>query len=324
MDILYFVFVIAGFFAVVLFLEGIYLTWNAYLGPEARRIERRLQAISAGGNDIVQAPILKKRMLSDVPAIERLLLQIPRIHGLDRFLMQSGMELTVATVLGVALVLAFVAAAAARLFGLPLLLQLAAAALAVGVWGLHIQRRRIQRMQTVGRQLPDTLDLMARAMQAGHAFSSALRLVATEGPNPIAKEFQIAFDEVNFGIAVDTALAHLAQRVASSDLRFFVVAVLIQRETGGNLSEILFSIAGLIRDRQKLAGTVRVLSAEGRISAWILTLMPFGLAGVILLVNRQFISSLWTDPIGIRMVGFALGLMCIGVWWMWRLVKIRI
>ncbi len=103
-----------------------------------------------------------------------------------------------------------------------------------------------------------------------------------------------------------------------------MIAVVIQRETGGNLAEILTSIAALIRERQKLVGSIRVLSAEGRISAWILTLLPFVLAAAISLVNREFISKLWTDPLGLRMVGIALGLMLLGVWWMWRLVKIRI
>ena len=324
MDPLYFAFVVLGFLAVVMFLEGLYLTWNAYLGPEARRIERRLRAISAGGNDIVAAPLIRKRMLSDVPAIERVLLQLPRIHALDRFLVQSGMSLTVAGFLGIAATLALAGAIAAALAGLPLAVTAGAAAAPVALWVGYIQRRRLQRMRLIEKQLPDTLDLMARAMQAGHAFSSALRLVGTDGPQPIAQEFHTAFDEINFGIPAEKALTHLASRVVSSDLRFFVVAVLIQRETGGNLAEILIAIAALIRERQKLIGTVRVLSAEGRISAWILTILPFALAAVIALLNREFISRLWTDPIGLRMVGFALALMVLGIWWMWRLVKIRI
>jgi tight adherence protein B len=161
-------------------------------------------------------------------------------------------------------------------------------------------------------------------MQAGHAFSSALLIVGSEGSPPIRNEFQTTFDEINFGIATETALHHLTQRVASSDLRFFVVAVLIQLETGGNLTDILKSLAALIRDRQRIAGTVRVLTAEGRLSAWILGLLPFVLAAILSVVNHEFISKLWTEPLGIRMLQISLTLMVLGVWWMWRMVRVEI
>jgi len=324
MDPLYSLFVVLGFLAVVLLLEGLYLAWNAYSGPEARRIQRRLQVLSAGGSDIVAAPLIRKRLLSDVPAVERALLLLPRIHGLDRFLLQSGMTLTVAGFLAIAAAVALVGFVAAVMLGAPWWLGLTVAAVAAALWTGFVQRRRRQRMQRIGLQLPDALDLMARAMQAGHAFSSALRLVGTEGPQPIAGEFLAVFDEINFGIPLDKALGDLAVRVSTSDLRYFVVAVLIQRDTGGNLAEILGGIAALIRERQKLMGSIRVLSAEGRLSAWILSILPFALALVISFVNRDFIAKLWTDPLGIRLAGFALALMLIGIWWMWRMVKIRI
>jgi tight adherence protein B len=324
MDPLYSLFVVLGFLAVVLLLEGLYLAWNAYSGPEARRIQRRLQVLSAGGSDIVAAPLIRKRLLSDVPAVERALLLLPRVHVLDRFLLQSGMTLTVAGFLVIAAALALAGVVAAAMLGAPWWACLAAAALAVAVWTAWVQRSRRARMQRIGQQLPDALDLMARAMQAGHAFSSALRLVGTEGPQPIAGEFLSVFDEVNFGIPLEKALGDLAVRVSTGDLRYFVVAVLIQRDTGGNLAEILGGIAALIRERQKLMGSIRVLSAEGRLSAWILSILPFALALVISFVNRDFIAKLWTDPLGIRMAGVALTLMLIGIWWMWRMVKIRI
>jgi tight adherence protein B len=324
MDTLYLAFVLLGFFAVVMFLEGVYLAWNAYLGPEARRIERRLQAISAGSHNIVAAPLVRKRLLSEMPAVERFLLEVPRIHALDRFLMQSGMNLSVAEFLGIGAALGLAGAAVGVAAGMPVAVSTAIAVVLVLLWAGYIQRRRAGRLHQIEQQLPDTLDLMARAMQAGHAFSSALRLAGSEGPQPIAQEFQMVFDEINFGVPAETALGNLASRVASSDLRFFVVAVVIQRETGGNLAEILVAIAALIRERQKLLGTIRVLSAEGRVSAWILTILPFALGGVMLLINREFISKLWTDPLGVRMMGVVFVLMMLGVWWMWRLVKIRI
>lgn len=324
MDNLYYLFIILAFLATVLFVEGLYLAWNAYRGPEAKRIEARLQAISASGTAIEEAPLLRQRLMSDVPFFDRMLLNVPRIHALDRFVLQSGLPLTVGGVLGIGLGAATLGALAAALLGWAWYVALAVAAACAAAWAGMVQYYRARRLATLDRQLPETLDLMARAMQAGHAFSSALRLAGSEGVQPIAREFQMVFDEINFGMSVDQALGNLATRTSSRDLRFFVVAVLIQRESGGNLAEILTSIARLVRERQKLAGTVRVLSAEARLSAWILTLLPFGLGSVIVIINRAFISKLWTDPIGIRLSAAAMGLMVIGIFWMWRMVRFRV
>ena len=179
-------------------------------------------------------------------------------------------------------------------------------------------------MLAIELQLPDALDLMARAMLAGHAFPSGVQMVGNEMPEPVAGEFRIVFDEINFGISVQDALTNLATRVPSTDLRYFVISVLIQRETGGNLAELLSNISALIRARLKLLGAVRVLSAEGRLSALILTVLPFALAGVINFINPKFLSVLWTDPAGLKVSGGALFIMLLGIFWMWRIIKIRV
>ena len=140
---------------------------------------------------------------------------------------------------------------------------------------------------------------MTRALQAGHAFTSALKMAGEEMVDPVAGEFRTVHDEVNFGVSLEQALTHLSERVPLTDLRYFVVAVLIQRESGGNLTEILGNLSRLIRERLKLLAKIKVLSAENRMSAWILGLMPFFLAGVLYLANPKFMSPLWTDPIGI-------------------------
>jgi tight adherence protein B len=149
-------------------------------------------------------------------------------------------------------------------------------------------------------------------------------MVGTEGPEPIAQEFRTAFDEVNYGVPMQDALMNLALRVPVTDLRFFVIAATIQRETGGNLAELLDKLGALIRARFKLLGTIRVLSAEGKLSAWILSLLPFALVAVINLVNPQFMSVLWRDPAGIKLVIAGLAFMVVGIFWMWRIIKIRV
>ncbi len=187
-----------------------------------------------------------------------------------------------------------------------------------------VVRKRSKRLQKFAEQLPDALDLMARALRAGHAFPVALQMVGSEAMDPIASEFQVAFDEINYGVTVTDALTNLALRVPSMDLRYFVVSVLLQSETGGNLAELLASLAQLVRERFKLLGRVRVLSAEGRLSAYILVGLPFVTAAAIYMVNPGFLSVLWTDPLGLRLVGGALAMMLVGIFVMWRVVQIRV
>jgi tight adherence protein B len=319
LDYLYYVFVVLGFGAVFLFLEGLFLTWNSYRGAEALRMEKRLRAISAGaGGDA--GKLVKQRLLSDSPLLERLLLSIPRIHVLDRLLQQSGLGWSVARFIGLVLLAAVLGAQLASFLHILWLLGLLGGLLP---W-LYVRRQVHKRMLAIEQQLPEALDLMARAMLAGHAFPSALKMVGDEMPEPVSGEFRIVFDEINYGISVNDALNNLATRVPSTDVGYFVTSVLIQRETGGNLAELLGNLSALVRERLKLLGSVRVLSTEGRLSAQILTVLPFAVALVIHLLNPDFMRILWTDPVGIKMSAFALGMMFVGILWMWRIIKIRV
>jgi tight adherence protein B len=206
----------------------------------------------------------------------------------------------------------------------PLAAMIAAPVVAAAMPIVYVLRARRRRLAAIDRTLPDALELMARAMLAGHAFPSAIKMVADELPEPLSGEFAIVFAEINYGIPVQEALTNLTRRVPSGDLRYFVIAVMIQRETGGNLGELLQSIANLIRGRLKLQGTVRVLSAEGRLSAVILTVLPFVLALVIHLINPEFLSTLWTDPNGVFVIAAALGAMLFGIFWMRRVIHIHV
>jgi tight adherence protein B len=322
---LFYVFVLLAFVAVVLFLEGVYLTWNAYKGPEAKQIERRLRAMSAGGIEGKEASILKQRLLSEAPAIERLLLEIPRVHQLDKLLQQSGVKWSVAFLVGLTLgvgTAVFVLASFLPFlhWTFCLLLALGGATLPY----LYVMRKRHKRLQKIEQQLPDALDLISRALKAGHAFPAGLQMVGEETQEPIAGEFRITHDEVNFGVALPAALMNLATRVPSTDMRYFIIAVLIQRETGGNLTELLGNISNLIRERLKLLLKVRVLSAEGRMSAWILSILPFAVAGIINVLNPKFMAVLWTDPMGLKMIYAALTMMTLGILWMRKIIKIRV
>jgi tight adherence protein B len=322
---LFSVFILLAFIALVLLLEGLYLTWNAYRGPEAKKIERRLRAMSAGGSGGAEASILKQRLLSEAPALQRWVLGLPRIGELDKLLQQSGSTWSVTVFVVITLIVGI--GAFVLVSFVPLLHWAFCALAAVGAAALPlllILRKRHRRMQHIEQQLPDALDLISRALKAGHAFPSGLQMVSEEAKDPIAGEFRIVHDEVNFGVAVPTALMNLANRVPSTDMRYFIIAVLIQRETGGNLTELLGNISTLIRERLRLLGRVKVLSAEGRMSAWILCALPFVLAGVINLIHPKFMAVLWTDPMGLKMIYAALVMMVLGALWMRKIIRIRV
>lgn len=189
---------------------------------------------------------------------------------------------------------------------------------------IYLQRQRSRRLTRMEKQLPEALDLVTRALRAGHSFASGVQMIGEEMTDPIASEFRMVADEVNFGVSLQQALTNLSERVPLTDLRYFVVSVLIQRDSGGNLTEVLGNLSRLIRGRLKLLAQVRVLSSEGRLSAWILGLMPFALAALVNIFNPEFMAPLWTDPIGQTVLKYMLVLMLVGIVLLRKIVKIRV
>ncbi|WP_420474699.1 type II secretion system F family protein [Noviherbaspirillum sp. ST9] len=325
MDAFFVMFAIAVFIAVILLVEGLYNSWNSTRGPEARRIARRLHAVTHGGaNAEAEVSIRKQRSLSQNEALNKLLAGIPQASRLDDILQQAGSKTDVGRFLAITCALFLVGAIVMLLLPLPAVLALPAGAFAASLPFLLLLRKRRIRLKRLEEQLPDALDLLCRALRAGHALPAGIQMIGDEMADPIAVEFRTVFDEVNFGISMQEALAGLARRVPGTDVGYFVVAVLIQRETGGNLTELLSNIASIVRDRLKLYGQVRALSAEGRLSAWILGLLPFVLAGIMLIVNGKLMRTLWTDPLGIKLIVGALVLMAFGIVWMRKVIRIRV
>jgi len=325
MDYLYYATGILVFLAVVLLIEGIYLTWNSAKGPEAERVARRLRMMSAGAHASGESTsMIKQRLLSTSPLFQRLLLQMPRVSQVDRLLEQSGLTWTVSDLVVLSLLCPVLVGGLSLFLRVPLFAVLPLMALSVGFPLMMVLRAKGKRLAKVDQQLPDALDLIGRALRAGHAFPTAMKMVGDEMNAPIADEFKATFDEVNFGISMNDALMNMATRVPSTDLRYFVIAVMIQRETGGNLAELLDNISKIVRERIKLLGQIRVLSAEGRMSAWVLGLLPFAAAAMIQLTNPGFLAVLYTDPAGRKMVATAITMMIIGVLVMRKIIRIRV
>lgn len=313
------------FVAVILLIESGYIFWQSRHGPEARRLHDRMQEAAGQKQRRTETRLLKERVGSEESMLERLARGAAWGRALDRMLLQAGLQWTVGRLL-----LMCIIAGAAMLVGISVafpaagVVALAAAAAASALPLAHVLRRRSIRLNALERQLPEALDLLVRGLRAGHALSSTLKMAGDELPEPIAGEFRTLHDEINFGVSLPQALSNMAERIPSTDVRYFVVSVLIQRESGGNLTEILGNLSYLIRERLKLLARVRVLSAEGRLSAWILVIMPFALGGLMTLMNYEFMSRLWTDPIGVTIIKVLLVLMCVGVLMLRKIVRIRV
>ncbi|WP_321961865.1 type II secretion system F family protein [Paraburkholderia sp. J7] len=312
------------FVAVVLGCQGVWEWWNSRHSAVARRLQARLEALAAGGEARKETlSILKSRRLSNSSLLDRVLSMTPGIRALDAFIMQAGVRWSVMEFLGMCAGLALAGGAAVWFVHLSPL-----AVLAVAVTGalspvVYIRWRRARRLLQFVRQLPEVCDMLVRALRSGHAFSGAIDLVGTQFAEPAGGEFRITFDEINYGASLGDALTGLANRMPVADLRYLVIAVLIQRETGGNLAELLEGIASLVRERFRLFDKVRVLAAEGKLSAWVLGLLPFGSAALIHVTNPTFLATLWTDPAGVMLLQIAAFDMVFGALWIRRIVRIR-
>jgi tight adherence protein B len=297
--------------------------WRAQHGANALKLRSRLQELAAE-NDPQRARLLKEQAAGGPAVFEALTRKIPHAQALQRRLDQSGLAWSIGKLAMLMVISLAVGVGACMLLHFPPLIELGLSAAGALAPLAYVGRKRQQRLGKLEQQLPDALDLICRGLRAGHAFSATLKMAGDELQEPIRTEFRVVHEEVNFGVALPQALSNLAERVPTTDMRYFVVAVLIQRESGGNLTEILGNLSHLVRERLKLMGRVRVLSAEGRLSAWILVLMPFVLGGVMTVLDPKFMTPLWTDPMGISMLKVMLAMMALGVLVVRKIVRIRV
>jgi tight adherence protein B len=316
---------VAVFIAVLCILEGVGFMLRNKWDPEARRVQRQLKTLS-DETEIHQTTDIttRKRPLSSVPSLHAMLARIPQLSRIDNLLIQSNIKYPTSVFLLFSLLLGFLGFYVAQLSLKTLLLSLPAAALLGLIPYFVASAKKRQRMRKFERQLPDALDLVARSLRAGHAFSGGLQMVADEFDDPLGTEFQRTIAQINLGVGVEQALKNLADRVDCADLKFFAVSVIIQRESGGNLAEILESISNLIRGRFKLRGKIRTLTAEGKLSAAILIGIPIFVALALSFINPDYIRVLSTDPTGKLLVAAALIMMGLGIAWMKKMITLKV
>jgi len=322
MDWIPIVLLIVGAGAVGGVVWSLYQLWQERYSDRSQRVEKRLETLTAFAKRDKPAT-LQERPLSQWPWLNTQLMRWSPSQRLDHWLIRSGLKYTVSDLLltmlagGVFMLLLMI------WLGGGMLWSLLAVALGSSAPLLLLKMQITRRQALLETQLPDVLDFIARAMQAGHAFNGALQMAASEAPQPIATEFLRTFNEVNVGMPIQQAMSGLAERIDCADMRYFAVSVVINREIGGDLSGLLKGVSALIRERLKLKLTVRSLTAEARASAWVLGLLPFVLGGLLLMLNHGYLDPLLNDPAGRRVLRDGLLLMAFGILWMKQLSKVR-
>ena len=305
-------------------IELIYLIWAESRFAEKRTVKKRLLYISAGGkHGQEKLAQYRSKVLRDVGTFERLIFSLPRSSRLDRMLIKAGVPINASVFILFSLALGGLGFLLGFLFLPNLSSAILVAIFLLALPFLLLRMREKAAFQKFQEQLPEALDLLARALRSGHALSAGFEMVAEEMSDPIRAEFRAAVDEVNLGLSLKEALDNMCARVASTDLRFFAIAVLMQRETGGNIAEILDKISELIRERIYFLRQVRVLTAEGRLSGIILVALPIVMFFYIYLVNYKYISLLWTEKVGIYMLAGGGILMIVGALVIRRIVTIE-
>jgi len=312
-------------FAVSIFLsEMLFYAYRTIRHPDRKKIKKRLKTLSYKKNKAGVPDILQKKLLSDVPFLNKILLRIPGPQRLDRFLQQANAQYRLGVFILLTIILALTGFFGGVLItGNYVLSIIIAPALAI-IPFFYLCRKKKKRMEKFQRQLPEGLELIARSLKAGHSFPSGMKLAADEFDDPLGPEFDETLNEINFGVSVPDALKNLTDRIDCHDLKFFVISVILQRETGGNLAEIIESLAYIIRERFKLYGKVKILASEGKLSAIILCAIPFLLIIALRFINPDYINTLFTEPAGRIMAGIAACMMVMGILVMKKMVNIKV
>jgi tight adherence protein B len=315
---------LGAFLAVMFFATGALYVARAQVN---KRVRDRLQdvVLLGEGDEAARTVILRDMELSSIPFLNDFLKNARWAQKLDNLLVQGDISLRLGTfillmgVLGAAGVFVISSILHRPLFiALPVGLFFAVMPL---LWAQHRKTARVRKFEAL---FPDSLDMLNRALRAGLALNGAIQIVADESPDPVGKEFRVLFEENRLGLDMREALKKLAGRVDSTELRLFVTAVILQRETGGNLAEVLERAAAIIRDRFRILGDIRTLTAQARLSGLVLTVLPIVMAVIAYIVAPQYLRGLVQDPIGHALIFIAVALQVIGFLIIRRIVSIRV
>jgi len=312
------------FVAVFLLAQGLIVPVFGESARTRRLLRRRLRKIQVESGQEELATLLREKYLRNLSVLERRLEDLPAMRSLSKLIEQAGRGILAHRLVLIALALFLTGALAGGLLLRHPLFSLAVASLAGSLPFLLIFHERKRRLEKFEEQLPDAIDVMKRALRAGHPFNSALKLVAEDMEDPIAGEFKTTFADISYGSDMRQALVGMLLRVPTVSMMAVVTAVLVQKESGGNLAEIFERIALVIRGRFRFQRKVRTLSAEGRMSAWILALVPLVLFAAVWFTTPDYLPVLLEHPVGRKLLIFGAASGVLGIFWIRRIIRIEV
>src|SRR5215470_11864254 len=294
---------------------------------EQEKIRKRMTAVHRAerrGEVSQNLLLVRDEMLSSVPMLHRFLLKWSWSSRLQDYILQAGMRTKAAKILLLTAVIGIGAYLTSNFFYRKAIISIPLAIGAATLPILVVAVKRKKRLRRFEERFPEALDLLGRAVRAGHAFTTGLEMISKECSEPLAGEFRTAFEEQNFGLPLRDALLNLSDRVPIIDVKFFVTALMIQKETGGNLAEILDGLARVIRERFRIYRDVQVRTAQGRLTAGILIALPIAMLGILSLLNPKYVAVLFNDPQGPVMLGTAFVLQVIGSMILWKIIHFEV
>lgn len=304
------------------------LIWM-FVGTDANQevVRRRMESVRKAeqrGNVSLNLKLVRDEMLSSVPALHRLLMKWTWSSRLRDFVAQAGMKTKPAKLLLISAVIGLGSYLITKMFYPQFPIAVLAAIIATVVPFSVVAFKRRRRLRKFEEHFPEALDLLGRAVRAGHAFTTGLEMIAKESSEPVAEEFRATFEEQNFGLPLKDALLNMTERVPMVDVRFFVTALLIQKETGGNLAEILDGLSRVIRDRFRIHREVKTRTAQGRLTAAILISLPPLMMLMLEIINPHYIHILVDDPAGPVVLSIAVGMQLIGSALLWKIIHFEV
>jgi tight adherence protein B len=290
-------------------------------------VRDRMEAVHKAerrGDVDLDLDLVRDEMLSSVPLLNRLMMRLSWSKRLQDLITQAGMKTKPGKLLLFSGVMGLAAYIITTLFYHQFSAALLAAlvGLALPITVVALQRRR--RLRQFEQRFPEALDLLGRAVRAGHAFTAGVEMVSKESPEPVAGEFRITFEEQNFGLPLRDALMNMAERIPLVDMRFLVTALLVQKEAGGNLAELLDELSRVIRERFRIRREVQIKTAQGRLTAMILIALPLGMLLLMKVVNPSYIQVMFDDPLGPKLLGGAAAMQVIGAVIIWKIVQVEV
>ncbi len=316
----------------LVFVACLLLTYALYLftsrsSDKKRQIlnERLAEAIrSSAHSSDAEVQLAREELLSEIPWLNRSLVKLEVSSRLKRTIDQADLNITVMRLILFSAMAGVLALLATSMVSTSYPLRFVIAAIAAVLPFMHVLAKRKKRMKKFLQLLPDALDLMSRGLSAGHAFTESLHMVATEMPEPISSEFRKTYEEQNLGLSLKLALENLVHRMPLLDLRMCITAILIQRETGGNLSELLEKVAYTIRERFRIMEDLKTLTLSSRWSAWLLCALPIGLAVYMSVMNPKYMEVMWLDPRGHKLLAIAAIMQAMGMLMVQKIMRIKI